>query len=412
MVGVPYRRITHLRKHLALEFVEAGHILGSRLGRPADHRGRQPPAGVLRRHRPERTPDHPRPRAALGADRHADRRVHLRRPGPRVAWPAPRSGWARRSAGPPRAAARCSSRPSRSGGCRSSSTACTSSTARGSIPDIPIYVDSPLAVDTTTGVPDASRGVRPAGALIADEIPLFDFSLVRYVRDVAESKALNQLPARPSSSAASRHGGVGPHPPPPRHGIGDHRNLVLFVGFQAEHTLGRRIQERRRGRSGSSARSIPGARRGRDHRRLLGPRRPQRAAAPGCAGSAGPSGGPSWCTARPRRSAPWPRSSARKACATCRPAEARRSVRPLTGPPVAPRSVACARRSGSLLLAAAIVYTVSLVMVLVVSQQDQRRAGGRASSCWARRSTTAARRRCCAPGWTMPSSSTATGWRR
>ena len=29
MVGVPYRRITHLRKHLALEFVEAGHILGS-----------------------------------------------------------------------------------------------------------------------------------------------------------------------------------------------------------------------------------------------------------------------------------------------------------------------------------------------------------------------------------------------
>src|ERR687892_923994 len=29
MVGVPYRRITHLRKHLALEFLDAGHILGS-----------------------------------------------------------------------------------------------------------------------------------------------------------------------------------------------------------------------------------------------------------------------------------------------------------------------------------------------------------------------------------------------
>src|SRR5919112_6550233 len=26
MVGVPYHRITHLRKHLALEFVDAGHI--------------------------------------------------------------------------------------------------------------------------------------------------------------------------------------------------------------------------------------------------------------------------------------------------------------------------------------------------------------------------------------------------
>ena len=29
MVGVPYSRILHLRKHLALEFLEAGHILGS-----------------------------------------------------------------------------------------------------------------------------------------------------------------------------------------------------------------------------------------------------------------------------------------------------------------------------------------------------------------------------------------------
>src|SRR3954470_20467419 len=29
MVGMPYRRILHLRKHLALEFLEAGHILGS-----------------------------------------------------------------------------------------------------------------------------------------------------------------------------------------------------------------------------------------------------------------------------------------------------------------------------------------------------------------------------------------------
>jgi metallo-beta-lactamase family protein len=29
MIGVPYRRVFHVRKHLALDFLEAGHILGS-----------------------------------------------------------------------------------------------------------------------------------------------------------------------------------------------------------------------------------------------------------------------------------------------------------------------------------------------------------------------------------------------
>ncbi|HEY9445398.1 MAG TPA: MBL fold metallo-hydrolase, partial [Gemmatimonadales bacterium] len=43
IVGVPYRRITHLRKHLALEFLDAGHILGSasmdlRITEGANHR--------------------------------------------------------------------------------------------------------------------------------------------------------------------------------------------------------------------------------------------------------------------------------------------------------------------------------------------------------------------------------------
>ncbi|MFL5518816.1 MAG: MBL fold metallo-hydrolase, partial [Gemmatimonadales bacterium] len=41
MMGVPYRRITHLRKHLALEFVEAGHILGSATADVRISEGRQ-----------------------------------------------------------------------------------------------------------------------------------------------------------------------------------------------------------------------------------------------------------------------------------------------------------------------------------------------------------------------------------
>ena len=84
MVGVPYRRITHLRKHLALEFLDAGHILGSasvdlRITEGGNHR--LVFSGDIGR---SGTADHPRSRAAVRADRHADRRVHLRRPRPRV----------------------------------------------------------------------------------------------------------------------------------------------------------------------------------------------------------------------------------------------------------------------------------------------------------------------------------------
>ncbi|HEY7480313.1 MAG TPA: MBL fold metallo-hydrolase, partial [Gemmatimonadales bacterium] len=43
MVGVPYRRMHHVRKHLTIEYTDAGHILGSasvdvRISDPAPHR--------------------------------------------------------------------------------------------------------------------------------------------------------------------------------------------------------------------------------------------------------------------------------------------------------------------------------------------------------------------------------------
>ena len=72
---------------------------------------------------------------------------------------------------------------------------------------------------------------------------LFDFSLVHYVRDVAASKALNDLPGPAIIIAASGMAESGRILHHLANGIGDHRNLVLFVGYQAEHTLGRRIQD-------------------------------------------------------------------------------------------------------------------------------------------------------------------------
>jgi metallo-beta-lactamase family protein len=77
---------------------------------------------------------------------------------------------------------------------------------------------------------------------VNQSIPLFDFSLVRYVRDVSASKALNETRGPAIIIAASGMAESGRILHHLANGIGDHRNLVLFVGYQAEHTLGRRIQ--------------------------------------------------------------------------------------------------------------------------------------------------------------------------
>jgi metallo-beta-lactamase family protein len=113
----------------------------------------------------------------------------------------------------------------------------------GKIPEIPIYVDSPLAVDVTTVFRMHPEVFDQREHLVASESRLFDFPLVRYVRRVEESKALNAAsgPAVIIAAAGMVESGRILHHL--ANGIGDHRNLVLFVGFQAEHTLGRRIQE-------------------------------------------------------------------------------------------------------------------------------------------------------------------------
>jgi metallo-beta-lactamase family protein len=74
---------------------------------------------------------------------------------------------------------------------------------------------------------------------------LFHFPLVRYTRDVEESKALNQAPGPMIIVAASGMAESGRILHHLANGAGDPRNTVLIVGFQAEHTLGRRIVERR-----------------------------------------------------------------------------------------------------------------------------------------------------------------------
>ena len=206
-MGVPYHRITPPAEAPGARVRRGRPHPGLGLGRSPDQRGRPASPRLLGRHRPERAADHPRSRAAVGPDRHPDRRVHLRRPRPRVG--GRRRGAAGRGGPPDRGArrARCWSPPSRSGRVQEMVYGLHQLHRAGRIPDIPIYVDSPLAVDTTTVFRMHPEVFDQREQLVAEARPLFDFPLVRYVRDVADSKALNQLRGPAVIIAASGHGG-------------------------------------------------------------------------------------------------------------------------------------------------------------------------------------------------------------
>jgi metallo-beta-lactamase family protein len=116
----------------------------------------------------------------------------------------------------------------------------------GRLPRIPVYVDSPLTVQLT----DVFR-LHPecfdddARALIQSHDSPFDFDDLRYISSADDSIALDANPDPCVVIAASGmcEGGRVVHHL--RRAIEDDRNCVLIVGFQAEHTLGRRLVERR-----------------------------------------------------------------------------------------------------------------------------------------------------------------------
>ena len=113
------------------------------------------------------------------------------------------------------------------------------------IPDLPIFVDSPLAVNVT----DVFRKHEEEwdeGALAfsrIDEDP-FGWKRLRYIRSVEESKALNGLRMPFIVIAASGMCEAGRVLHHLKNSIEDPRNLVLITGYQAQNTLGRAIVER------------------------------------------------------------------------------------------------------------------------------------------------------------------------
>ncbi len=113
------------------------------------------------------------------------------------------------------------------------------------IPAIPMFVDSPLAVNATE-IFRKHTELYDDGAekFLADGTDPFGFKRMRYIRDVNESKALNDLrgPFLVISASGMCEGGRILHHL--RNSIEDPRNTVLITGFQAENTLGRKIVEK------------------------------------------------------------------------------------------------------------------------------------------------------------------------
>lgn len=117
------------------------------------------------------------------------------------------------------------------------------------IPPLPIYVDSPLATNVTEIFrlhPECYDEETVGFMWVDGHRDPFGFSRLTYVRDVEESKRLNALrePAVIISASGMCEAGRILHHL--KHNVEDPRNTVLFVGFQAENTLGRYLVDGRK----------------------------------------------------------------------------------------------------------------------------------------------------------------------
>ena len=114
----------------------------------------------------------------------------------------------------------------------------------GSLPRIPIVVDSPLAVNASLiyrAHPECFD--QEALTLLHNHEDVLGFGLVEYVRSVEESKALNDRHEPMVILSASGMAEVGRILHHLKNNITDRRNTVVIVSWQAPNTLGRRLAD-------------------------------------------------------------------------------------------------------------------------------------------------------------------------
>ena len=116
----------------------------------------------------------------------------------------------------------------------------------GIIPEIPIYVDSPMATNATTifQVHPECYSEETKEAFIKHHKNPFGFNSLHFTSSVDESKALNEAKGPLiiiSADGMCEAGRIQHHL---IHSIQDPNTTILTVGYMAENTLGRRIRNR------------------------------------------------------------------------------------------------------------------------------------------------------------------------
>ena len=116
----------------------------------------------------------------------------------------------------------------------------------GELPPLPVFVDSPLSLRLT-------RVYRNHLQILDDDVQEvlqhdadpFGFPWLKYIQSIQESKALNEHEGPLmiiSASGMCESGRIVHHL---AQAVGEERNTIVLIGFQAVHTLGRKLAERR-----------------------------------------------------------------------------------------------------------------------------------------------------------------------
>ncbi len=114
----------------------------------------------------------------------------------------------------------------------------------GKLPKIPVFVDSPLAVNATTvfGSHPECYDAQLQEYMLTDDNP-FGFNDLTYIKEAEESKALNHLPGPAIIISASGMMNAGRSKHHLRNTMGSPKNTIFIVGYCAPGTPGGQLRD-------------------------------------------------------------------------------------------------------------------------------------------------------------------------